>query len=98
MWAVATHNSEPSFELRVGLNAMLEAVKFPGSIADLNTGLTDVDRNALSHFKEGDDVVPFNVFLPSYFFFFFWFNNRFLFSFNYENLTQKKKKGLNVTT
>ena len=29
---------------------MLEAVKFPASIADLNTGLTDVDRNALSHF------------------------------------------------
>ena len=31
---------------------MLEAVKFPASIADLNTGLTDVDRNALSHFSQ----------------------------------------------
>ena len=66
MWAVATRSSESSFELRVGLNAMLEAVKFPGIIADLNSGLTDVDWNALSHFREGDDVVPFNVF-----FFFF---------------------------
>ena len=63
MWPVATRNSEPSFELRVSLNAMLEVVKFPGSIADVNTGLTDVDRNALSHFREGDNIVAFNVFL-----------------------------------
>ena len=39
-----TRSSEGSY-----LNAMLEAVKFPASIADLNTGLADVDRNALSH-------------------------------------------------
>ena len=71
MWVVATHNSEPSFELRVGLNAMLKAVKFPGSIADLNTSLTDVDRN----------VQCFH----SSFFFFFFFNKIFLFYFNYEN-------------
>lgn len=32
------------------LNAMLEAVKFPTGIADLDTGLTNVDGNALSHF------------------------------------------------
>lgn len=31
------------------LNAMLQAVKFPAGIADLNTGLTNVDGNALSH-------------------------------------------------
>ena len=30
---------------------MLEAVKFPARIADLDTGLTDVDRDALSHFR-----------------------------------------------
>jgi len=32
------------------LNAMFEAVKLPTSITDLNTGLTNVDGNALSHF------------------------------------------------
>jgi hypothetical protein len=37
-------------EWRSHLDAMLEAVEFPARIADLNTGLTDVDRNALSHF------------------------------------------------
>lgn len=31
-------------------NAMLEAVKFPAGIANLDTGLTNVDRDALSHF------------------------------------------------
>lgn len=30
---------------------MLEAIKFPARIADLNTGLADVDRDALSHFR-----------------------------------------------
>jgi hypothetical protein len=29
---------------------VFEAVKLPASIADLNTGLTNVNRNALSHF------------------------------------------------
>ena len=29
---------------------MLEAVKFPARIANLNTGLTNVNGNALSHF------------------------------------------------
>lgn len=33
------------------LNAMFEAVEFPTGISDLNTGLTNVDRNALSHFR-----------------------------------------------
>lgn len=32
------------------LNAVLEAVEFPAGISDLDTGLTDVDWNALSHF------------------------------------------------
>lgn len=31
---------------------MLEAVKLPASVADLDTGLTDVDRNALPHFRK----------------------------------------------
>ena len=29
---------------------MFEAVELPAGISDLDTGLTDVDRNALSHF------------------------------------------------
>lgn len=33
------------------LNAVLEAVKFPARIADLNASLADVDRDALSHFR-----------------------------------------------
>ena len=90
MWAVTTRNSEPYFEFRVGLNAMLEAVKFPGSIADLNTSLTDVDRNALSHFREGDDVSPFNVF-PFFFFFFFGLITDFYFLL-IKKIKKKKKK------
>lgn len=31
---------------------MLKAVKLPAGIADLDTGLADVDGNALSHFEE----------------------------------------------
>lgn len=33
------------------LNAVLEAVKFPAGIPDLNTGLTNVNGDALSHFR-----------------------------------------------
>lgn len=35
------------------LNGMLEAIKLPASISDLNAGLANVDGNALSHFSEG---------------------------------------------
>lgn len=38
-------------EKREYLNAMLEAVKLPARISDLNTGLTDVNRDALSHLR-----------------------------------------------
>ena len=38
-------------EMNVYLNAMLEAVKFPAGIANLNSGLANVDRNALSHLR-----------------------------------------------
>jgi hypothetical protein len=37
-------------QTKIHLNAVFEAVKLPASIADLNTGLTNVNRNALSHF------------------------------------------------
>lgn len=30
---------------------MFEAVEFPTGVTDLNSGLTDVNRNALSHFR-----------------------------------------------
>lgn len=36
---------------KTNLNAMFKAVKLPTSIADLDTGLSNVDRNALSHFR-----------------------------------------------
>lgn len=35
------------------LNTVLEAVELPAGISDLDTGLTDVDRDALSHFGLG---------------------------------------------
>jgi hypothetical protein len=31
------------------LNAMLEAVQLPARVSDLDTGLADVDRDALPH-------------------------------------------------
>ena len=33
------------------LDTVLETVKLPAGISDLDTGLTDVDWNALSHFR-----------------------------------------------
>lgn len=46
-------NTDPSTELKKDkyLDAMLETVKLPAGIADLNTSLTNVNRNALSHFR-----------------------------------------------
>lgn len=35
------------------LDAVLEAVKFPARVADLDTGLPDVDRDALPHLRRG---------------------------------------------
>jgi hypothetical protein len=32
---------------------MLEAVKFPARVADLDAGLPDVDRDALPHLRVG---------------------------------------------
>jgi hypothetical protein len=37
--------------LAIRLNAVLEAIELPASISDLDTGLTNVDRDALSHFR-----------------------------------------------
>ncbi|RXH73801.1 hypothetical protein DVH24_016623 [Malus domestica] len=36
--------------LAIGANAVLEAVELPAGVANLDSGLPDVDRNALSHF------------------------------------------------
>jgi hypothetical protein len=36
-------------QLSTYLNTVLEAVQLPACISDLDTGLTDVDRDALSH-------------------------------------------------
>jgi hypothetical protein len=35
--------------LAIGLDTVLEAEKLPASVTGLDTGLTKVDRNALSH-------------------------------------------------
>jgi hypothetical protein len=37
-------------QLPISLNAMFEAVNFPAGISDLDTRLTNVEGNALSHF------------------------------------------------
>jgi hypothetical protein len=36
-------------QLSTYLNTVFEAVQLPACISDLDTGLTDVDRDALSH-------------------------------------------------
>ena len=38
-------------EIEIYLDSMLEAVELPAGVADLDTGLSDVDRNALSHLR-----------------------------------------------
>ena len=35
---------------------MLKAVKLPTGVSDLDTGLTDVDRDALPHFRFAEDL------------------------------------------
>ena len=40
----------------IWLNAVLEAVQLPAGIADLNTRLSDVDRDHFAHDGEGEDV------------------------------------------
>jgi hypothetical protein len=37
--------------LAIGLDPVLEAVQLPASITGLDTGLTDVDRKAFTHFE-----------------------------------------------
>ena len=38
-------------EIDTNLNAMFKAVKLPAGVSDLDTSLTDVDRDALPHFR-----------------------------------------------
>ena len=47
---VTSTNSLITKNLAMRLDAMLEAVKFSAGIANLDSGLTDVDRDALPHF------------------------------------------------
>jgi len=46
---VTTTDSLIGGHLTVRLNSVLEAEKFPACVTDLDTGLTDVDRNDFSH-------------------------------------------------
>jgi hypothetical protein len=48
---ITTPYSAIARHLPIRLNAMLQAVELPTGIADLNSGLSNVDRNALSHFR-----------------------------------------------
>ncbi|GAA4642816.1 hypothetical protein GCM10023197_08520 [Gordonia humi] len=47
---ISSTNGLVTRHLAIRLDAMLKAVKLPAGIANLDTSLTDVDRNALSHF------------------------------------------------
>ena len=38
-----------SGQLTIGLDTMFQAVEFPAGITDLDTGLTDVDRDTFAH-------------------------------------------------
>ena len=38
--------------LTIGLDTVLEAIKLPASITDLNTGLTKVDRDNFAHCRK----------------------------------------------
>lgn len=46
---VAAANRLVRRHLPVGLDAVLQAVELPAGVADLDTGLTDVDRDDLTH-------------------------------------------------
>jgi len=46
---IATADRLVAWHLAVGLDAMLEAEKLPAGIPDLNTGLSDVDAESLTH-------------------------------------------------
>jgi len=47
---IATTDGFVGWHLSVWLDTVLEAVEFPTGITDLDTGLSDVDRDTLSHF------------------------------------------------
>jgi hypothetical protein len=47
---IATTDGLIGGHLAIGLNAVLQAVEFPTGITDLDSGLSDVNRDTLSHF------------------------------------------------
>jgi hypothetical protein len=48
---VTTSNGFVRWHLTVWLNSVLKAEKLPAGVTNLDTGLTDVDGNDLSHFE-----------------------------------------------
>jgi len=46
---IATTNGLVGGHLAIGLNAVLQAIKLPAGIADLDTSLADVDGNNFTH-------------------------------------------------
>jgi len=47
---VAATNGFVAWHLSIRLDSVLEAVEFPTGVTDLDSGLSDVDRDTLSHF------------------------------------------------
>jgi len=47
---VAATNGFVAWHLSIRLDSVLEAVEFPAGVTDLDSGLSDVDRDTLSHF------------------------------------------------
>ena len=46
--------------LTIGLNTVLEAEELPAGVTNLDTGLTDVDRNDFTHFVVSSKKVKIN--------------------------------------
>merc|ERR1712203_155992 len=48
---IATANRFVAWHLSIGLNTMFKTVQFPASVSDLHTGLSNMDRDTLTHIK-----------------------------------------------
>jgi hypothetical protein len=46
---ITTSNGLVTGHLTIGLDSVFETVQFPAGITDLDTGLSDVDRDTLTH-------------------------------------------------
>ena len=58
---ISDSNGLVGWHLTIRLDAMLQAVQLPAGVTDLDTGLTDVDGNALSHDDNSQGIVRYEV-------------------------------------